>query len=153
MYNPKEITSYDFHKWPCHCAWICLNWQQPLATLATQLNRESRSLHTRRTLQLLQLWPWLWVTTGYFSGIIHFINGVISTYNWYRLDQTSETLKEPFHLNGRFVAGKILELLRIFQPCLMTPEGRFWKKQPAMCERTDQLNPIRILLDNYISAI
>ena len=26
----------------------------------------------------------LLVITGYFSGIIHFINGVISTYNWYR---------------------------------------------------------------------
>ena len=30
----------------------------------------------------LQLWPWLPVITGYFYGIIHSINGVISTYNW-----------------------------------------------------------------------
>ena len=28
-----------------------------------------------------QLWPWLPVITGYFNGIIHSINGVISTYN------------------------------------------------------------------------
>ena len=30
----------------------------------------------------LQLWPWLPVITGDFYGIIHSINGVISTYNW-----------------------------------------------------------------------
>ena len=30
-----------------------------------------------------QLWPFMKVITGYFSGIIHVINGVISTYNWY----------------------------------------------------------------------
>ena len=30
----------------------------------------------------IQLWPWLLVITGYFYGIKHSINGVISTYNW-----------------------------------------------------------------------
>jgi hypothetical protein len=36
----------------------------------------------RGTGWLVQLWPWLLVITGYFYGIIHSINGVISTYNW-----------------------------------------------------------------------
>ena len=31
--------------------------------------------------KIVQLWPWLPVITGYFYGIIHSINGVISTYN------------------------------------------------------------------------
>jgi hypothetical protein len=33
--------------------------------------------------QMIQLWPWLLVITGYFYGIIPSINGVISTYKWY----------------------------------------------------------------------
>ena len=30
----------------------------------------------------LQLWPFISYITGYFNGLIHSINGVISTYNW-----------------------------------------------------------------------
>ena len=48
-------------------------------------NSGARDLFLWKTLRLAsspQLWPWLPVITGYFYGIIHFINGVISTYNW-----------------------------------------------------------------------
>ena len=47
------------------CAWKCMN-HQGKQMCANNIPRQ----------QLLQLWPWLPVITGYFYGIIHSINGV-----------------------------------------------------------------------------
>ena len=101
-----------------------------------------------------------WTDSNHWPHWPHSLTGKVGVctheglFNGCSLGQTSETLKEPFHLNGRFVAGKILELLKIFQPCLMTPEGRLEKATSHVWKnRSVKSHILRILLDNYINAI